>query len=142
MSATALRLLFVDELADDQVMYGTGLQLLGFDVCMVASVPEALTHADTFRPHVIVLHLGTGQWDLCSAFSERPPTADVPIVVITAHVRPDRANRDRARATPNCAAFIGKPCTHEDIALVVRRVAAGERHIEFPSGPSTYGVYR
>ena len=142
MSEMVVRLLFVDELADERLMYGMGLQLVGFDVCMVASVPEALTQADTFRPHAIVVHLGTGRWDLCDAFGQCRATSDVPIVVITADVRPDRVNRDRARTTPNCAAFIGKPCTHEDIAVVVRRVIAGERHIEFPSGPSNYGGYR
>jgi hypothetical protein len=56
-------------------------------------------------------------------------------VVISAAVRPDRADRNRALATPNCAAFLGKPSTHLHLAYVLDRVLAGDRHIEFSSGP-------
>jgi CheY-like chemotaxis protein len=135
MTPAASRVLFVDELADDLIMYGTGLRLLGFELCMHPSVTDALLDVAEFRPDVIVLHLGTGQWHLCDVFNEHPITRTVPIIVITAYVRPDRANRDRALSTPNCAAFVGKPCTHEDVAAVIRRVAAGERQIEFSRGP-------
>lgn len=138
MSQTRLRVLLVNELADERAMYDTGLQLVGFELCVEADVDHAVRRAATFRPHVVLLHLGTGRWELCDAFRRHGATWDVPVVVITADVRPDRANRDRALATPNCAAFLGKPCTHEDVAAVIRRVAAGERRIEFATGPSGY----
>jgi CheY-like chemotaxis protein len=137
MTQTAVRVLFVDEVADDRAMYGTGLQLLGFELCIEGSVADALAKADAFRPEVIVLHLGTGPWHLCDTFGAHPATRHVPVIVITAYVRPDRANRDRALATPNCAAFLGKPCTHDDLAAVIRRVVEGERQIELSIGPST-----
>ena len=136
MTQTAIRVLFVDERADDRDMYGTGLRLLGFELCIEDSVAHALAKADAFRPEIIVLHLGTGHWELCDEFTRHPGTRHAPVIVITANVRPDRANRDRALATPNCAAFLGKPCTHEDVAAVIRRVVAGERRIELSSGPS------
>ena len=136
MTQPAIRVLVVDELADDRVIYGTGLRMLGFDVCLAPSPGVALRHVVAFAPDVIVLHLGPGHWERCEAFSENPVTCAVPVIVITAHVRPDRANRDRALTTPNCAAFLGKPCTHEDVAAVIRRVLAGERQIELSSGQS------
>ena len=134
MTQPAIRVLVVDELADDRAIYGTGLRLLGFDIALADSVANALVDATTRRPDVIVLHLGTGQWRLCDMLGEHQTTRGVPVVVITAHVRPDRANRDRALATPNCAAFVGKPCTHEQVAAVIRRVLAGERKIELANG--------
>ena len=130
-----MRVLLVDELADDRAIYETGLRFLGFDVTVAASLSDVLEHAGERRLDVIVLHLGTGQWHLCDALRDHPPTREVPVIVITAHVRPDRLNRDRALATPNCVAFIGKPCTHEDIAAVIERVLAGERGIEMSRGP-------
>jgi hypothetical protein len=42
MTQTALRVLFVDELADDRVMYGTGLQRLGFELCLAGSLADAV----------------------------------------------------------------------------------------------------
>ena len=138
MSDRPIRVLLVDEFDDERNMYGMGLQLLGFELCLEGGGPDAVRKADRFRPDVIVLHLGTGQWELCDAFGEHDATRQVPVIVITADVRPDRANRDRALATRNCAAFLGKPCTYEDVAAVIRRVIAGERRIELASGPSTY----
>ena len=134
MMQKAIRVLVVDELADDRAIYGTGLRLLGFDVSVAGNVTDALPDVHAAPPDVIVLHLGTGEWHLCDAFANHPTTARVPVVIITAHVRPDRANRDRALATPNCAAFVGKPCTHEQVATVIRRVLAGERRIEVANG--------
>lgn len=138
MNQTPLRVLLVDELSDERNMYGIGLKLLGFELCVEGGVPDALRKAVGFRPDVIVLHLGTGRWELCDAFGEHDATRQVPVVVITADVRPDRANRNRALATANCAAFLGKPCTHEDVAAVIRRVVAGERRIELATGLSKY----
>jgi DNA-binding NtrC family response regulator len=138
MSQNPLRVLLVDELADERVMYGMGLRLLGFELSDAANADHALRAAATFRPHVIVLHLGVGGWDLCDVFGRCGATSQAPVIVITADVRPDRINRSRALTTQNCAAFLGKPCTHEDVAAVIRRVAAGERRIELATGPSNY----
>ena len=128
------RVLLIDENSDDQAIYVLGLQALGFDVRLHPTVAESVVEAATFRPDVIVLHLGTGQWHLCDELHDHSATRRVPVVVITASVRPDRQNRDRALHTENCAAFVGKPCTHEEVASVIRRVLEGERHIELLIG--------
>jgi CheY-like chemotaxis protein len=84
-------------------------------------------------PDVIVLHTsGLDGWEICDRLRERYPA--LPVIALTAAVRPDGANRDRARATLNCAAFVGKPCTHDDLAAVIRRVVRGDRGIEWSVG--------
>lgn len=59
--------------------------------------------------------------------------AHVPVVIVTSKIRPDGANRRRAR-TVGCAAFIGKPCSVETLVDVVERVRRGERGLEVVTG--------
>lgn len=125
------RILLIDELADDRDLYGEGLKLLGYAVAVVAA--ETGEASLSPPPDVIVLHLAGGKdWPLCDDL--RHLYRDVPVVVVTAAVRPDQANRQRARVTANCAAFVGKPCTHVELGAVIARVLEGERGIELTSG--------
>lgn len=131
------RVLLVDDLPEDREIYVDGLRSMGFDI-LVASCTEALAASTNLRPTVIVLHLDAGNhWQLCDDF--RVATPHVPVIVLTAAVRPDHGNRKRARSTVNCAAFVGKPCTHTELAAVIARVARGEREIEMTTGE--YGEY-
>lgn len=134
VTSSPARVLIVDNLADDQEIYGIGLRSLGFDVLVRATLADAIPDAATFTPDVIVLHLGDAEWELCDRLHDHAATRDVPVIVITGWVRPDRANRERARTTANCAAFVGKPCTHKAVAAVIARVLAGERQIELSHG--------
>jgi CheY-like chemotaxis protein len=82
---------------------------------------------------MVVVVLGRADdpdWDRVHLLHEETATRHIPVVIVTAAVRPDGANRRRAWALGNCAAFIGKPCDHRMLAAVLRRVAAGERDIE------------
>lgn len=126
------RILLIDELADDRELYGHGLAMLGYEVAAVTA-NEARVRPLSPSPDLIVLHLAGGkEWVLCDEL--RRLYEHVPVVVVTAAVRPDRANRQRARATVNCAGFVGKPCTHEELGAVIGRVLGGERGIELTSG--------
>ena len=58
---------------------------------------------------------------------------DVPLIILTSLIRPDRANRTRARAL-GCAAFVAKPCSLSQLVDVVCRVRRGTRGLEI----STY----
>ncbi len=57
----------------------------------------------------------------------------IPIVILTSLVRPDGANRARARRL-GCAAFVGKPCGLNVLVDVVVRVVRGERGLEILEG--------
>ena len=124
------RILLVDDLPDDREIYGYGLTLLGFGVTLL-TIAEIGVPAEP--PDAIVLHLqGSEGWTACDRLASLYPA--VPVLLITAAVRPDGAHRRRAQATPNCAAFVGKPCTHLELAAVVERVLAGERGIQLTTG--------
>ena len=135
----ATRVLLIDALEDDRDIYSRGLEQLGFAVELASTAAEALEVAAATRPEVIVLHVtaddaGDSGWGTCDALRRMSTTAGIPVVILTAAVRPDRANRDRARAMVNCAAFVGKPCDHERLALILQQVLEGQRGIEHSHG--------
>ena len=124
--------LLVDEVDEDRDIYGAGLTDLGYQVT-VSGYSGAVRTAIRIRPDVVVLHVGPAPgWNTGDALLHSCGT--IPVVALTAAVRPDGANRARARGLHNCAAFVGKPCTHEDLAGVIGRVLGGERGIETTAG--------
>ena len=124
--------LLIDEVQDDREIYQCGLRALGYEVALAARAEAAATVA-ALLPDIVVLHLtGEDCWQICQHLGDSRP--ELPVILITASVRPDRANRDRAQTTGNCAAFVGKPCTHEQLAAVIARVLRGERGIELTIG--------
>ena len=128
----AARVLLVDEVDEDRDIYGIGLQYLGYEVTSSGYSGAAHT-ATRMRPDLIVLHIGPAPgWDTCDALLRSCRT--IPVIALTAAVRADGANRARVRSFPNCAAFVGKPCSHEELAAVIRRVLGGERRIEATAG--------
>lgn len=127
-----IRVLLVDELVEDQEIYGYGLGGLEYDVTII-DYAGAADAASKRKPNVIVLHIMSGAaWGICDELLRASP--DVPVIVLTAAVRPDGANRALARAAENCAAFVGKPCSPQDLHVVIRRVIDGERQIELSAG--------
>ena len=118
---------------DDQAIYFTGLALEGFSV-MCSSFEAGLTAAvRQLLPDMVVMVLERGDdrdWDRVDALGSDAATRHIPVIIVTAAVRPDGANRRKARDLANCAAFIAKPCDHRMLVAVVRRVAAGEHDIE------------
>lgn len=125
------QVLLIDDVDDDREMYEFGLRSDGFDV-LLARTADAAATAAIAQPPIIVLHLQDEDWTLCEELCQVCPGS--PVVVLTAHVRPDRENRKRAQDTPNCAAFVGKPCTPPVLTSVIERVLSGERRIELSSG--------
>jgi DNA-binding NarL/FixJ family response regulator len=62
----------------------------------------------------------------------RAQCSAVPLIILTSLIRPDRANRQRARVL-GCAAFVSKPCAPNHLVEIVRRTIAGERGLEIVS---------
>ena len=124
------RVLLIHEPTDDSEIYEQGLQMLGFEVLSMDRF-EGL-NGGAPAADVVVLHIGSDGWESCERLSRFAPR--VPVIALTAAVRPDGDNRRRAREARNCAAFVGKPCTHTDLGLIIERVLAGERDIELTSG--------
>ena len=122
---------------DDRDMYFAGLQAAGFAVACSGIHLDVAAVARQLDPSVVVAVLERPErdgWNTCIALHLEPHTAHIPIVILTAAVRPDGVNRLLARRLPNCAAFVAKPCDHIAMAHVLQRVLAGERGIERVQG--------
>jgi CheY-like chemotaxis protein len=115
------------------------LREAGFETNAAATVADAAALLQTTeRPHVIVMEL-VPEPDAAWAFIERccADNFGAALIVLTSLIRPDAANRQRARAL-GCAAFVAKPCSVLQLVDVVARVRRGSRGLEI----STYAQMR
>lgn len=119
----------------DRDLYLSALGEAGFETRATATVAAAAGLLETAESaDVIVMEL-LPEPNEAWAFIERQRTvaSDVPLIIITSLIRPDRSNRRRARAL-GCAAFVAKPCSLWQLVDVVSRVRRGSRGLEI----STY----
>jgi CheY-like chemotaxis protein len=126
---------------DDRAIYFTGLALEGFAVMCGAFETGLTAAARRLLPDMVVIVLECGDdrdWDRVRVLHDDAATGHIPVVIVTSAVRPDGANRRKAWGVDNCAAFVAKPCDHRMLAAVLRRVAAGERHIEEVGRPGDF----
>ena len=129
------RVLFVYPAGPDRDLYLSALGKAGFATTVEATVADAAAVLQAEAPpDVIVMELipePAAAW----AFIERrrADAPDIPLVILTSLIRPDRAHRTRARAL-GCAAFVAKPCSLLQLVDVVSRVRRGGRGLEI----STY----
>jgi DNA-binding response OmpR family regulator len=116
-------------------LYVSGLREAGFEVSAEPTVTAATTLLRTGEtPDVIVTELMPEPIEAWIFIGRRcADAADVPVIILTSLIRPDRSNRRRARAL-GCAAFVAKPCSLLQLVDVVSRVRRGSRGLEI----STY----
>jgi CheY-like chemotaxis protein len=134
MSHPASRVLLCNLAGDDLDMYRLGLEADGFQVESVSPAPDSVP-APAHPTDIVVLDLqpihdgitARLPWELVPLI--RRWCRDVPVVLLTAYVRPDAATRSRARHE-TLAAFVAKPCPPGALASILRAVLRGERGIE------------
>ena len=123
----SIPILLIDDNPEDAELYTRGLELEGFYVQHVARVHLLASALRATTARALVFHLsGLFTWEICRHVCEM---VDVPVVIVTARVRPDGANRARARRL-DVAAFVAQPCPPPRLAEIIRRVLSGERGIE------------
>lgn len=120
--------LLLSDHPDDGQMYVTGLAKHGFRVELAEEIEDMATAIRDARPEAVVLDLKLGDQRLWSHLEAIRCGAklDVPGILLTGSVRPDRANRLRARDI-GCAAFVAKPCIPDHLAPILRAVISGHR---------------
>lgn len=107
----------------------------GFETIAEPTVADAAAWlAREAPPDVLVMELlpePAEAW----AFIERrcADVPEVPLIILTSLIRPDRLHRQKARAL-GCAAFVAKPCSLLQLVGVVLQVRRGGRGLEI----STY----
>lgn len=105
-------------------MYRAILENQGFDVVLAKSGDEGLRIARERKPRVILMDVsipGMDGWTATQRLKADPATADIPVIVITAHAFPE----DRLRAEEvGSDGFLTKPCEPRDVLEEVRRQIA------------------
>lgn len=113
----------------DRDLYVAALDEAGFAATAVSTAAAAahwLATAGTLD--VVVMDL-LPEPDEAWAFVRGCAPSGVAVIILTSFIRPDGANRQRAR-TMGCAAFVAKPCSLAQRANVVLRVRRGEHGLE------------
>ena len=120
LNDVARRILIVEDELDEAELLEKKLKAEGFIVAVVHNGFAALSTADSFRPHVILVDLGLPGFDglqLTEALRDLPGINDVWIFATTG--RTDEVSKKRARAA-GIDMFFAKPLDHSDLAEVLR----------------------
>ena len=116
--------LLVDDQLELRAIHGTYLREHGFQVLTAGDGDSALATARSHTPDIILLDHSlprrTGL-DVARELQLDPRTADIPIVMITAHTY--GAVGQKARAA-GCVGFLSKPCPPSRVLQEVRRFTA------------------
>lgn len=124
-----IRLLIAD---DEHLIRGALEALLGLepDIEVVASVADgvaAIAEASATRPDVCLLDLEMPEADGIEAASRILASVPTRVVIVTRHARPGVLRRALAARV---SGFVPKSTPAEELAHVIRDVAAGRRYID------------
>jgi CheY-like chemotaxis protein len=118
--------LLVDDQMELRAIHGTYLREHGFEVLTAGDGESALVAARSHAPDIILLDHSlprrTGI-DVARELRDDPRTAEIPIVMITAHTY--GAIGQKARAA-GCVSFLTKPCPPSRVLQEVRRFTSND----------------
>lgn len=103
-------------------MYEIGLSGAGF---LPVSTRDALSVAlqvDAVHPDVVVTDLqlhGTTGWNVMQSLKQHSGAKAIPVVLLTGY---SSAEIDQQAQALGCAAVLTKPCTPDELGVVLRRV--------------------
>jgi CheY-like chemotaxis protein len=119
--------LLVDDQMELRAIHSTYLREHGFEVLTAGDGESALATARSKSPDIILLDHSlprrTGI-DVARELRDDPRTADIPIVMMTAHTY--GAVGQKARAA-GCVSFLAKPCAPSRVLEEVRRFTGSGR---------------
>jgi CheY-like chemotaxis protein len=102
--------LIVEDDEDSRFVYGLILEDHGFDVVTATSGDEGLRIARDRKPSAVLMDVsipGLDGWTVTEMLKDDPGTADIPVIVITAHAFPEDVSRAQSA---RCEGFLTKPC--------------------------------
>jgi two-component system, cell cycle response regulator DivK len=115
-------ILVIDDHPDSRQICEIILSRHGYRTLSAADGARGLDLARTEGPAVIVLDIGlpiVDGWAVIDELKADPRTAQVPVIVYTAHTL--AGNQERAEQL-GCAGFLGKPCSPLAIVEMVSRL--------------------
>jgi two-component system, OmpR family, phosphate regulon response regulator PhoB len=116
------RILIVDDEIGARTLIGIMLDRGGFEVLKATDANEALSMLDETTPDLIILDVmmpGMSGIDLCKLLRERPATAELPILILSA-----RGDSESVMHGMDAGAtdYLPKPILHHDLVAKVRRL--------------------
>jgi DNA-binding response OmpR family regulator len=122
-TAIPASILLIELDPDTAEMYNVGLSLEGFRSYVATDEEQTIALLRTHRPEAVVADLGARAvvWKLVDAVRMEGSTRALPLVLLTECVDP---RTSRLAAELGCAALLLKPCNPDDLASVLREVAA------------------
>jgi DNA-binding NtrC family response regulator len=125
------RVLFVAPAGADRDLYVTALNEAGFVPVAVPTPAAASALFEAGESFQVVVTELLPDPDVAWSFIERrrAEQPDVPVIIVTSLIRPDRAQQRRSRVV-GCAAFVAKPCSLEQMVATVGFVVRGGRRLE------------
>ncbi len=121
MAAVRRKVLIVEDDAELRRLYAIGLNQRGFAVKLASNGAEAVERLSAEKPDVILLDWVMPLMDGAEVL-ERLSGGDgkgIPIIVISGHPRPERAQSD-----PRIARWLSKPVTIEALVNEIQRPVA------------------
>jgi two-component system cell cycle response regulator DivK len=114
--------LIVEDNLDNLSIYTTILEFHGFAVAAAEDGVRALEMARTSRPDLILMDIsipGVDGWEVTRTLKDDPATAQIPILVLTAHAL--SSDRDRAYME-GADGYIAKPAEPSSVVTEIRRM--------------------
>jgi two-component system response regulator GlrR len=115
-------ILLVDDDADTLEMYEIGLAGDGFSTVGIQDAASVVAQVETLRPDAVVTDLqlqGTTGWSVVQEIKALAAARPIPVVLLTGY---SSEEIDRQAQDLGCAAVLTKPCTPDELAVVLRRL--------------------
>lgn len=121
------RILFVDDDAITLQILSKAAELLGHQAILSGSGEQAIELASTLQPDLIMLDMMMPDMDgldVLSRLREKPHTAGIPVIILSAGVNLDDAVRVRAAGAQG---YLMKPISLKKLLDTITRFAPGEK---------------
>jgi len=116
--------LIVEDQSDLRQLYAQHLAISGFDVIEAADGAEAIDHAASRLPDVVLMDLSLpilDGWEATRRLKADARTSHIPVVALTAH---DGSGELERATSAGCDWFVPKPCPPAALITELRRVLA------------------
>ena len=115
-------ILLIDDDADTLEMYEIGLSDAGFFPVGTRDAASVGLQVDAVNPDVVVTDLqlrGTTGWNVMRSLKTHARAKTIPVVLLTGY---SSEEIDQQAHALGCAAVLTKPCTPDELGVVLRRV--------------------
>jgi two-component system cell cycle response regulator DivK len=119
------RILIVEDDVDNRRIVAKTLSVEGYEIIEAVDGIEALAHAQTDHPDLILMDLALPNmdgWEATRRLKSDPRTRAIPVVALTAVAM--RGDEEQARAA-GCDDYISKPARPVAIREIVRKYTGG-----------------